>query len=151
MQLKRFTYPLAGAQRLENYRLDGLTMELAQLKERLQAKVDEYERLDKSIEEAQRALIALIQQQPMFWMERREATLLQIADRRERRGVLNEEMEILRQDMTALIADITEARKSQKMYEKHSEHCRTAFDKQQEKAWEGWMDEIWLTREKGKS
>ena len=146
MQFKRFQYALAGAQRLEDYRLDGMTLELAQLKERLQEKLDEHHTLKNGIAEDERAIVGLIQEQPLFWVERREAIGLQTLSRRERLLVLSGEMESLRTEMTALIARITEARSSQRLLEKHRENCRVEFDKQQEKALEAWLDEMWLAQ-----
>jgi chromosome segregation ATPase len=146
MRLKTFQYSLAGAQRLEDYRLDGMTVELSELKAKLEAKLREHRELKEQIVEGERATVKLIQQQPLFWLERREALAMQILDRRERLFALEGEMEALRGEMTALIGRITEARSSQRVFEKHRENCKAEFDKQQEKALEAWLDEMWLAR-----
>ncbi|MES2355359.1 MAG: hypothetical protein V4568_13375 [Pseudomonadota bacterium] len=141
---KTFRYELAGLQRVQDYQLDQLAVALVALKEKLSRQQEMVSEFDAQIAGHESRLTQLIKNQPLFWIEAREATMAYLVELRSKRVLHMGELDRLAEATVRLMAEIVEAQKARRILDKHKGRKFGIHVSTQEKHHASLIDELVL-------
>ncbi|OOG44439.1 hypothetical protein [Polaromonas sp. A23] len=146
MTVPAFKYGLAALRRLETWRRDELSNELTGLKGQHKQQIDEQRQLEALILELEGWLISLLEEQPMFWIETREAVTSYLVEQRDNKERLLDEIQRLSDAITEVTEKVVEKRQSERILEKHYERGLERFHREGQRQEAKILDDLWLNK-----
>lgn len=122
-----FRYSLSGLQRVQEYQLDQLAIELTEMRDKLMSQREKVQSFNEQIDFQEEELSLLVTKQPLFWIESRELMISYLVDLREKRMEALHVLEELTVSMSQLMAKIVEARKASTLLKKHKARRQQIF------------------------
>lgn len=144
--MKNFRYSLTGLQRVQEYQLDQLAIELTEMRDKLMLQRDKVQGFEEQINIQEKELSSLVTRQPLFWIESRELMISYLADLREKRMKELLVLEELTISMSQLMAKIIEARKASALLDKHKARSQQNYLLNENRKHSQLIDELVLRR-----
>jgi flagellar biosynthesis chaperone FliJ len=141
-----YTYGLAALRRLETWRRDELANELSGLKSEHAQKLGEEKEIGALIHALEGKLTSLLEEQPMFWIETREAVTSFLVEQRDTRERVRDELSCLSFAIRDVADKVVEKRQSERILQRHYERGLGRFLDEGQRQDAKVSDDLWLNK-----